>query len=692
VATEASKVRTIAITGQGSSGKTSIADALVFAAGGNSRLGRVDEESSLFDTEPEEIRRRCTISSSVHTATWNKHALSIVDTPGQGNFILDANFSLRGVASMVLVIDPTAAPRAEFAKVWNWAKAEGVPTIAFVNRLDRPDIDLPAALSQVEAVLEVRTSLLQLPVGTGDKLSGVGDVVTGKAHTYDGESGKFTAAPAAGDLAKQLATLKAKLTEDAAEGDDALLEKYLEAGELTDEEVLRGLRAAVGKRTVLPVLCGSAARNIGFPQLLDAIVDLLPAPMDAGPERGQDARGNPVEIPPNPSAPFCGFVFRTLIDPHAGQLSVLRVLAGTLKGDTPLVNTRTGTKERVGHVLRLDGRKTTQIDAATVGEVVALAKLKDTHSGDTLADANRQLTARRFQQFNPAISFAVAAKKRGEEDKAMQGLLRLAQEDPALHVDRDESSADILLSGTGQLHVEVACEKLERKYGVGVTLKAPKVPYRETIRKAVKAHGRLKKQTGGHGQFADCWIEVEPLARGTGFEFVDNIVGGVIPRGFIPAVEKGIRESLQKGTLTGSPVVDIKATLYDGQYHEVDSSEMAFKIAGSLAFKTALEQASPCILEPYVNLDVTVPDDCMGDVMGDLNSRRAKVEGMTQSGHSQVLKAKVPMSEVLRYAPDLTSMTSGRGSFEISFSHYEQLPEHLVARVVQETRPKPESD
>jgi elongation factor G len=692
LATDAAKVRTVAITGQGHAGKTSVADALVFAAGGNNRLGSVEDETSLFDTEPEEQRRRSTISTSLFTVPWQKHEVTLLDTPGQGNFILDARFALRGAAAMVLVIDPTSDPRAEVAKVWSWAREAGIPTLGFVNKLDRTDIDLDACLAAVGEALGVRPTLLHVPIGEGESFRGVASVVSGKAFLYDGDSGKCSIGDAPDDVAARIEDLKATLVEDAAEGDDELLEKYLDSGELADDEVLKGLKAALRAGTVLPVLCGSATANIGLAQLLDAITDLLPAPIDLDAETGVDGDGNPIEIAADEGAPLAGFVFKTVIDPHAGQLSLIRIMSGTTTGDAQLVNTVSNDKERSGHLLRLDGQKTQQVDSATVGQIVALAKLKHTHSGDTLADPARPVRIRAFAEANPAISFAVEAKKRGEEDKAMQGLLRMAQEDLALKVERDESSGEILLSGTGQLHVEVSCERLARKYGVEVELKAPKVPYRETIRKGVKAHGRLKKQTGGHGQFADCRIEVEPLARGGGFEFVDKIVGGAIPRGFIPAVEKGVVEALTKGTIAGSPVVDVKVTLYDGQYHDVDSSEMAFKTAGRMAFREAMKDARPCLLEPYVNLEVTVPDECMGDVMGDLNSRRAKVEGMSQSGHNQVIKAKVPMAEVLRYASDLTSMTSGRGSFELGFSHYEQLPEHLVDRVVKESGVQQEAE
>ncbi len=692
MATDAAKVRTVAITGQGHAGKTSVADALVFAAGGNNRLGSVEDETSLFDTEPEEQRRRSTISTSLFTVPWQKHEVTLLDTPGQGNFILDARFALRGAAAMVLVIDPTSDPRAEVAKVWSWAREAGIPALGFVNKLDRADIDLDACLAAVGEALDVRPTLLHVPIGEGESFRGVASVISGKAFLYDGDSGKCSIGDAPDDVAARIEDLKATLVEDAAEGDDELLEKYLDSGELADDEVLKGLKAALRGGTVLPVLCGSATANIGLPQLLDAMTDLLPAPIDLDPETGVDGDGNPIEIAADEGAPLAGFVFKTVIDPHAGQLSLIRIMSGTTTGDAQLLNTVSNDKERSGHLLRLDGQKTRQIDSATVGQIVALAKLKHTHSGDTLADPARPVRIRAFEEANPAISFAVEAKKRGEEDKAMQGLLRMAQEDLALKVERDESSGEILLSGTGQLHVEVSCERLARKYGVEVELKAPKVPYRETIRKGVRAHGRLKKQTGGHGQFADCRIEVEPLARGGGFEFVDKVVGGAIPRGFIPAVEKGVIEALTKGTIAGSPVVDVKVTLYDGQYHDVDSSEMAFKTAGRMAFREAMKDARPCLLEPYVNLEVTVPDECMGDVMGDLNSRRAKVEGMSQSGHNQVIKAKVPMAEVLRYASDLTSMTSGRGSFELGFSHYEQLPEHLVDRVVKESGVQQEAE
>ncbi len=685
MAVEPTSVRTVAIIGQGGVGKTSVADALAFAAGANNRLGRVDDETSLFDTEAEEMRRRCSITTSIFSFPWAKHDVTVVDTPGQGNFVLDTKSSLSGVAGVVFVVDPTSPLRAESGKVWSWAEEAGLPVLIFVNRMDRDEASLDTILSAVKEQLGGKPALIQQPIGEGASMSGLVDLVSGKAHAYSDESGKFESGDVPADLADTVAALKSELTENAAEGNDELLEKYLDAGELSDQEIRAGLKEGVRTRGVMPVLCGSAARNVGFRELLDAIVELLPAPCEAGAAKATDSDGNDLELEPDAGAPFAGLVVKTLIDPHAGQLSIFRVMSGTASADSQVINVTNGAKERIGALLTLQGAKTTKSDSAVVGQLVAVAKLKGTHRGNTLADSSRQVTVAPAEAVNPVISFALEAKKRGEEDKAMQGLARLVEEDPALSVERDEDTGEILLSGAGQLHVEVACERLQRKYGVEVVLKAPKVPYRETIRKATKAHGRLKKQTGGHGQFADCRIEVEPQPRGVGFEFVNKIVGGAIPRGFIPAVEKGIVEAMKKGLVAGYPVVDVKVTLVDGQYHDVDSSEMAFKVAGSMAFKDALESASPILLEPYVNLEVTSPDECMGDVMGDLNSRRGKVEGMEQRGHSEVIKAKVPMSEVLRYAPDLTSMTSGRGSFEMSFSHYDPLPDHLAAKVAQET-------
>lgn len=677
-----SRIRTVALTGQGGAGKTTIADALAFVGGEATRLGRVDDETSMFDTEPEETRRRCTITSSLHHFAWNRNEVTILDTPGQLNFVADAHFAMRGAAGILQVVDATTEVKAEAAKVWKWGAEIGQPVLFVLTKCDRDDADIDRRLVELREELGAAPVFLAIPVLEGSTMTGVVDVLDEKAFACEGETGKCREVPIPEGLADRTSELRATLVEAAAEGDDDLLEKYLDKGDLDHEDVVQGLGEAMMARRCQPVVCVSGMANIGMVQLLDAVERLFPAPSTLPPVAAIDEHGEPVEIAPDPDAPFAGFVFKTISDPHVGQLSVFRVMAGTLTGSTATVNANSRDKVRLGHLLKMEGRKTSEVDSATVGELIAVAKLKDTHAGQTLCDASRPVRIEGFDPVTPAISFAVEAAKRGEEDKVLQGLQRLCDEDLALHVDRNEETHQILLSGSGQLHVEVACERLERRYGVGVVLKAPQVPYRETIRAKVPAHGRLKKQSGGHGQFADCKIEIEPLPRGGGFEFVDRIVGGSIPRNYIPAVEKGVVEGLAAGTLSGFPVVDIRVTLVDGQFHDVDSSEMAFKVAGSLAIKDGLARARPVLLEPFASVEVTAPDSCMGDVLGDLNSRRAKVEGMEQRGHNEVIRAKVPMAEVLQYASDLTSMTSGRGSFDIAFSHYEPVPEQLTARIV----------
>jgi elongation factor G len=683
-----SRIRTVALIGQGGSGKTTIADALAFAGGGLARLGRVDDETSLFDTEPEETRRRCTIQTSLHHVSWNKHEVTILDTPGQGNFVADAHYAMRGAAGVLQVVDASTPIRAEAGRVWKWAGDLAQPVMFVLSKCDRPEARPDERLAELAEELGAKPVILTLPITEGGAMTGVVDVLEQKAYLYEDATGKSRPGPIPEALAARASELRSQLAEAAAEGDDDLLEKYLDKGDLEPEDMVIGLSKAMLARTCQPVVSVSGGANVGIAQLLDAVERLMPAPVAMPPVAAKDEQGKDVEIAPDPSAPFSGFVFKTISDPHVGQLSVFRVMSGTVTGETPIINASTRSKERLGHLLKLEGRKTKEVDSGTVGEVIAVAKLRDTHAGDTLADQARPVRIEGFEPVTPTISFAVEAKKRGEEDKALQGLFRLCEEDLALRVERNEETHQMIVSGCGQLHVEVACERLERKYGVGVNLKAPQVPYRETIRSKVPAHGRLKKQSGGHGQFADCKIEIEPLPRGGGFEFVDKIVGGAVPRNYIPAIEKGVIEGLRAGTLAGYPVVDIRVTLVDGQYHDVDSSEMAFKVAGSMAVKEGLPTAKPVLLEPFASLVVTAPDACMGDVLGDLNSRRAKVEGMEQRGHSEVIRAKVPMAEVLRYASDLTSMTSGRGSFDISFSHYEPVPEQLTAKLVAELRKK----
>ena len=481
--------------------------------------------------------------------------------------------------------------------------------------------------------------------------------------------------------------MRLELIETVSETDDALLEKYLDGQELSLDELKRALRKATLERQVFPILFGSSTRQIGIDRLLDAVADYLPSPIDEGePEGKNPSTGEAEKRKPDPSAPFSAYVFKTISDPFAGKLSVMRVMSGTLNHDGACYNSNKQSKEKIAHMFRLEGKKQEPAKDVSVGDIVAAAKLKDITTGDTLCDEKAPIQYAGPPHFSPVISFALEPKSKVDEEKVPQGLHRMMEEDLTIEVHRDEETRDFILSGMGQQHIEIIVEKLKRKYGADVVLKAPKVPYKETIRGKASAQGRLKKQTGGRGQFGDTWLRVEPLPHGAGFEFVDEIVGGAIPRNYIPAVEKGIREAMTGGYLAGYPMVDLRVTLYDGSYHDVDSSDMAFKIAASLGFKNAVEKAKPVILEPIMNMDVTVPDECMGDVIGDLNSRRGKVLGMDTKGHSQIIKSKVPMSEVLKYAPDLRALTSGRGEFHLEFSHYEELPSHLAEKVIKDAQ------
>ncbi|HYR96892.1 MAG TPA: elongation factor G [Candidatus Binatus sp.] len=685
---EVARLRNVAIVGQGGAGKTTVADALLFAAGATTRLGRVDDGSSAFDIEPEEVRRKTSITASLHHAPWRKHELNLIDTPGYSPFLHDTRNCLRAASGVILVLGPTGGEiKVETEKVWAWCEELGLPRIGFVTRLDRERATVDHALEDLKA-LGAKPAVLQVPIGSEAQLRGVIDVLSGRAFLYQGESGTFQEGAVPPELADAVAAAREKLVETIAEANDPLLEKYLEGTELGVDELRQGLREGAQAGKLLPILCGAAGRAIGLHPLLDAIVDLLPSPGDLPAWKGDNPKtGEEVERPTDPTAPFSAFVFKTIVDPFAGKLSVLRIVSGRAHGDLNVINTVREERERIAHPLKIEGKKQTQVASAVAGDIIALAKLKNTASGDTLADEKNPVVFPPLPDAPAAISFALQPKSKADDEKVMQGLHRLMEEDTGLRVHRDEQTKEFVVSGTGQLHLEVVVERLKRKYGVEVELKAPKVPYKETIKGTAKAQGKHKKQTGGHGQYGDAWLELSPQPRGKGFEFEDAIVGGTIPRNFIPAVEKGVRELLTEGILAGYPIVDVKAKLYFGSYHDVDSSEMSFKIAGRLAFKTAFEQCRPVLLEPIMTIRVTVPDDYMGDVIGDLNSRRGKVLGAeTKGGGQQVIKANVPMSEVLRYAPDLRSMTSGRGDFELEFSHYEETPPHIAEKVIKQAQ------
>jgi elongation factor G len=680
------KIHNLILVGHGGVGKTALAEAILLAAGATKAMGRTAEGTSSFDTEPEEQKRASSISSGIHHVAWKGCDVNLIDTPGAASFIHDASNCMRAATTAVLVVSPHGETRGEDEKVLTWAAEFQVPRIAFVTRLDRERADFEQACRDLAEVLEQKPIPVQIPIGAEGAFKGVVDLLHGKAYLAKGESGQMNEGEIPADLADAARAARERLVEAVAESNDTLLEKYLESGELSDAELTEGLRAAIASGALLPVLCGVGTAAIGAATLLDFVVSSCPPAAQQPAAQGVDPRtDSDVSRAPAASEPFSAQIVKTIIDPFAGKLSIFRVLSGQISSDAPVLNSTRQAKEKLGHLFKIEGKKQTQVAKAVAGDVVAVAKLKEAATGDTLCDEKVQTRYPLLRNFESSISFALEAKAKGDEDKIVAGLHRLQEEDPALHLDRDPQTKEILLGGVGQLHVEVAIERLKRKFGAEVVLKAPKVPYKETIKGKAQAQGRLKKQTGGHGQFADTHIEIEPLPRGAGFEFVDKIVGGVIPRNFIPAVEKGLREALQSGGIAGFPVVDVRVTLFDGSYHTVDSSEMAFKIAAATGFKTAYDKARPVLLEPVMAMEIAVPDDAMGDVIGDVNARRGKVLGVEPKGHNQVIKARVPMGEVLKYAPDLNSMTAGRGSFHMEFSHYEELPAHLVDKVVKES-------
>ena len=684
---EIGRLRTIAIVGQGGTGKTQLADAMLFTAGATNRLGRPDDGSAAMDFEPEENKHHISISSAFHHLNWKKTEIILADTPGYTAFLPETITTLRAVDGVVILISPGADTKIESEKVWAATAVLKLPRIAFVSRLDRERTSFDAAMKDLEKVLGARAVAMTLPVGEELGFKGIVDVLAMKAQSYNDNSGKFKEEELSGDLKTRADAARNALLEAVAETDDALLEKYLDKGTLDDAEVLAALRTAVIDGTITPVFAGSGAKNIGIAPLLDGITAFLPAPNQRPPVELQNpTTGEPTTRLADPTAPFAALVFKTVIDPFAGKLSIFRVFSGRAQSDGAVLNSTRESKERFGQLLRLEGKKQTPLASAIAGEIVAVAKLKDTTTGDTLSDEKSPvLVMPPLTRPSGVISFAIHPKTKSDEEKSSAALQKLIEEDLALEMHRDAQTHDIILSGTGQMHIEMTVEKLRRKFNVDVELQAPKVPYKETIKGRAEAQGKYKRQSGGRGQYGDCWLKVEPMQRGKGFEFVDNIVGGVIPRNFIPSVEKGVRNTLVEGFLAGYPMVDIKVTVFDGSYHDVDSSDMAFQIAASMGFKAALEKARPIILEPIVAIEVACPDECMGDVIGDLNARRGKVLGMDSKGNGQVIKAQVPMSEVLKYAPDLRSITSGRGSFEQHFSHYEEAPAPVAEKIIKET-------
>ncbi|MBU0986190.1 MAG: elongation factor G [Proteobacteria bacterium] len=684
-------LRNIALVAHGGSGKTSLAEVMLFNTGVTNRLGRVEDGNTVMDFEPEELKRKISLSSGFHQFTWKKHTVNLIDTPGDQNFFSDTKSCMQAADGAVVVIDAIDGVKVQTEQAWEFAREFNLACMIFINKLDRDRADFFSAFKDAVECFEPKPIMVQLPIGKESGFQGVVDLISMKAYTYDA-NGKATKIDIPSDLQDQVAAEREALIENIAESDDELLERYLEGESLTDEDIQNTLRKGTLSRTFVPVLCGSATKNIGIDLVQNFLINCMPSPIDRGAWSVTDPAGeNSMECLADPDAPFSGFVFKTIADPFAGRLSIFRVVSGTLDADGTFFNVNKDTRERYNQLLRIAGKEQIPVKTAGPGSIVAVAKLKETTTRNSLCSEDRKIKFQCAEPLPSVISYAVESKSKGDEDKVFISLSRLMEEDISLKLTRNAETKQILLSGMGQIHIEVAAEKLKRKFNVEVQLNTPKIPYKETIKKTVRVQGKHKKQTGGHGQYGDCWVQIEPLPRGGGFEFVDKVVGGVIPRQYIPAVEKGIIESCQKGVLTGFPCIDFRATLDFGSYHAVDSSEMAFKIAGSLAFKKAAAEAEPVLLEPIMKITITTPDEYMGDIMGDLNSKRGRVLGMDSKGKNQIIMANVPMAEFLHYDADLRSMTGGRGMFVLEFSHYDEVPAQISQKIVDEINKSKES-
>ncbi len=691
---EIDKIRNVAYVGEGGNGKTSLVEACLFTAGSTDRQGKVDGGNSILDSEPEEVKRSSSILGAVAYANWNRHRFNLLDTPGYSNFISDTAAAIRACDSAVVVLNAHSEPKVITEKVLDWAAEEGLCSFLFLNQMDHEQADLSRAMEYAEKMVDKRLAVLQLPVNPGAGFNGVVDLISGKVYTYNLEgNGKGVEGDVPAEISDTFEEYRGQLIEFAAEANEEVLEKYLEGEELSPDEIVAGLRQGIQEGSFLPVLCGCGVKNIGTDLLLNAIEQFGASP-SSHVFKAINPGGEEVSILADAEEPFRALVFKTVVDTFAGKLNYFRVVSGEVSSDTGVLNTTQSEKERIGSLLFIQGKGQSPVsDRLVPGDIAALAKLKTTQTGDTLCDEAGAVVFEPINFPSPVISYAVAPKSKGDEEKLSMALARLRDEDPALTVSRDSQTKEMLLSGLGVLHIEVIVERIKRKYGAEVEMKTPRVPYKETIKGRTKVQGRYKKQTGGRGQFGDTWLEIEPLQRGGGFEFVDKIVGGAIPKTFIPAVEKGIIEAMDSGTLAGYPVTDLKITLYDGSFHNVDSSEMAFKIAGSLGFKKGIQECRPTLLEPIMNMQIVIPEEYMGDIIGDMNSRRGRVLGMDPSiGGKQVIKSRVPMAEVLNYAPALRSLTADRGDFSMEFSHYEEVPGQISEKIVSEAVSAREND
>jgi elongation factor G len=679
------KIRNVALVGHNDTGKTTLTSALLYAGGAVNRMARVEEKNTTTDFDPEELQRGISIGAAACFVPWRQHKVNLIDCPGYGIFFTESKCGMRAADCAVLCVNGVAGVEVTTENVWDFAAEIGLPLVVNLTKMDRERADLDRILEGLHQRFGRGIVPIQFPLGREHDFAGVVDLVSQQAYVFDRDgSGKAKPVGLPSDLAAEVAARRATLIEAVAETDDALMETFFEAGTLDDAQLSDGLRRAVRGRKLFPLTLGSGLHAIGTSTFLDALVDFVPSPAERDGFPAADLGGQPLSLAADPDAPLAALVFKTLSDPFTGKVSLLRLVSGTLLPDSVLWNPRLEDAEKAGHVLALQGKQGSAVNRLIAGDIGALAKLKATRTGDTLTAKDRPLRLSWIQVPEPAMSFALEPKSKGDEEKVGEALARLMEEDPALHYGRDPQTGEFLVSGTGQLHVEIAVAKLKSRFNVEVILHPPKVPYRETILRPADGHGRHKKQTGGRGQFADCRIKIEPLPRGGDFEFLDEIYGGSIPHNYRPAVEKGIQEARHKGYLAGYPVVDFRVRLLDGQYHEVDSSELAFKIAGSLAFKDAMANARPTLLEPMMKVEITTGEEFMGDIMSDLSQRRGRPQGMESRNGNHVVSATVPMAEMLNYAPSLRAMTQGRASFHMEYSHYEEVPRPVQEKIIAE--------
>jgi elongation factor G len=681
--TAADRIRNVALVGHRGAGKTSLHEALLFEAGVTSRLGSVPDRNTVSDADPDEQARQMSISTTLSSFEWGERKINLLDTPGEPSFVADALGALRVCESAVFVVNAVTGVEVSTARLWGRAAELDIARMLFVNMLDRERADFFRTLEQLKAAFGQHVVATEIPMGSEQDLEGVIDLVDMKAFRHDSAGRRgWSEIPIPDTHAERAQEYREKLMDEVAEVSDALMERYLEGEEISHEEIVGALKEGTNHGRIFPVVCGAATVNLGTTRLLDAIVEDLPSPVKHGGLQVGEVTLEAVE-----DKELFAYVFKTRADPFAGRINLLRVYQGTMRHDTQVLNTHTHAKERIGQLLVFAGKEVQHVDELGPGDVGGVAKLKETRTGDWLAARDEPIEMPRLKLPAPVMAFAVEANSRGEEEKVFASLRRLQEEDPTIDLHRDPQTGEQIVAGLSQVHVEVIVDRLRERFGVEVELKPPRVPYQETIRGSAKAHGRHKKQSGGRGQFGDCHIEIEPLPTSdgaAGFEFVNHIKGGVIPSSFIPAVEKGVREAMDAGVLAGYPVKGVKVTLYDGSYHTVDSSEIAFKLAGVQAMKQALEQANPVLLEPIMLVTVSVPEASVGDVIGDLNSRRGRPQGMEPVGATTEIKAEVPMTEMLAYAPDLRSITGGQGDYTLEFLRYEEVPAHLAQKLVEE--------